>query len=191
MKSPLALRLLVTLLMQLPLLTVSPQAAWSGRAPAPAKKDQTQTQTKSKPKAKAPPSKPLFSRIGGKPAIARLVDRFVGGLENNPKLMANPALAKAKKRISIAAARRDLTDSLCQATGGPCKLSAKAFADVPTELQLAPMEWAIVLGEASQALQASKIPPQEQQELVALLLQYKNSAMQSQAVPAATKASAH
>jgi hemoglobin len=58
--------------------------------------------------------KPLYDRLGGKPAITAVVDDFVGNVAGDSRI--NRRFADA----NIPNLKTMLVDQICQASGGPC-----------------------------------------------------------------------
>src|SRR4029453_19486987 len=58
--------------------------------------------------------KPLYDRLGGKPAITAVVDDFIGNVAGDARI--NKRFADA----NIPQLKTMLVDQICQATGGPC-----------------------------------------------------------------------
>jgi hemoglobin len=58
--------------------------------------------------------KPLYDRLGGKPAITAVVDDFIGNVAGDTRI--NRRFVDA----NIPQLKTMLVDQICQATGGPC-----------------------------------------------------------------------
>ncbi|MGK5086251.1 hypothetical protein WDW86_01730 [Bdellovibrionota bacterium FG-2] len=113
----------------------------------------------------------LYSRLGGKLAISRLVDGFLTSLSSDPQLMANPKLREFKTRVDRKRLHKQLTQRVCQATGGPCKKEVIKLNIEPPNIRLNPLDWLSVVGDLQRSLDESKIGQQEKTELVLLLMQ--------------------
>src|SRR5678815_706317 len=59
--------------------------------------------------------KPLYDRLGGKPAITAVVDDFIGNVAGDARI--NRRFANA----NIPRLKTMLVDQICEASGGPCK----------------------------------------------------------------------
>src|SRR5574337_1164951 len=59
--------------------------------------------------------KPLYDRLGGKPAIQAVVDDFIGNVAGDTRI--NQRFANA----NIPRLKTMLVDQICEASGGPCK----------------------------------------------------------------------
>ncbi len=63
--------------------------------------------------------KPLYDRLGGKPAITAVVDDFIGNVAGDPRI--NRRFADA----NIPQLKTLLVDQICQASGGPARTRAR------------------------------------------------------------------
>jgi hemoglobin len=68
--------------------------------------------------------KSLYERLGGKKAIAAVVDEFIGRVAADNRINAYFAKTAAdKKRLKTF--KGNLIDQICMASGGPCKYKGK------------------------------------------------------------------
>lgn len=65
--------------------------------------------------AQASPEKSLYDQLGGKESIRKVMDDFVVRLKADPRIGDQFAATDADRLAS------QLTDQVCEATGGPCK----------------------------------------------------------------------
>src|SRR3954447_7393491 len=65
------------------------------------------------------PTKSLYERLGGKDAITKVVEDFVG------KVGADSAINARFANTDLAHFKAMLVDQICQATGGPCQYGGK------------------------------------------------------------------
>lgn len=65
--------------------------------------------------AHASPEKSLYEQLGGKESIRKVMDDFVVRLKADPRIGDKFAATNAERLAS------QLTDQVCEATGGPCK----------------------------------------------------------------------
>ncbi len=114
---------------------------------------------------------PLYARLGGKSAISKLVDGFLTSLSSDPQLMANPKLREFKTQVDRKRLHKQLTERVCQATGGPCKKEVLKLNVEPPNVRLNPLDWLAVVGDLQRSLDEKKIGQQEKTELVLLLMQ--------------------
>ncbi|WP_394672796.1 group 1 truncated hemoglobin [Limnobacter sp.] len=65
--------------------------------------------------AQVGPEKSLYDQLGGKESIRKVMDDFVVRLKADPRIGDQFAATNAERLAS------QLTDQVCEATGGPCK----------------------------------------------------------------------
>ncbi len=120
--------------------------------------------------------KSLYQRIGGKPVISKTIGDFVDRLAADQRLLADPRIKEAKDRINRNTLKSQLTDKVCQIAGGPCTFKGPILKDTPLNFRLSPSEWFVVIDDLNQALDHSKIPRPEQNEILSMILglQVKN-----------------
>jgi len=113
--------------------------------------------------APAAPKKPLYERLGGRPAITAVVDQFV----------ANVA---ADKRINMRFMNTDiphlkvlLVEFVCSATGGPEKYEGRDMHTSHGGMQLVDEEFNALVEDLSAALDKFKVPAAEKGELLGAL----------------------
>jgi hemoglobin len=109
------------------------------------------------------PKKPLYERLGGRPAITAVVDQFV----------ANVA---ADKRINMRFMNTDiphlkvlLVEFVCSATGGPEKYEGRDMHTSHGGMQLVDEEFNALVEDLSNALDKFKVPAKEKGELLGAL----------------------
>lgn len=115
------------------------------------------------PDATAGAKKPLYERLGGRPAITAVVDQFV----------ANVA---ADKRINLRFMNTDiphlkvlLVEFVCSATGGPEKYEGRDMHTSHGGMQLVEEEFNALVEDLAAALDKLKVPAAEKGELLGAL----------------------
>src|SRR5262249_59135927 len=68
--------------------------------------------------------KSLYDRLGGKTAIAAVVDEFVGRVAGDKRINAYFS-ATAGDPARLTKFKANLVDQICEASGGPCKYTGK------------------------------------------------------------------
>ncbi|HEX8953928.1 MAG TPA: hypothetical protein VF945_18855 [Polyangia bacterium] len=113
--------------------------------------------------AAATPQKPLYERLGGRPAITAVVDQFV----------ANVA---ADKRINLRFMNTDiphlkvlLVEFVCTATGGPEKYEGRDMHTSHGGMQLVDEEFNALVEDLAKALDKFNVPAKEKGELLGAL----------------------
>jgi hemoglobin len=117
---------------------------------------------------KPTPTGSLYDRLGGKDAIAAVVDRFVENLRADARVkekFANSDLPTFKGR---------LVDQICEASGGPCKYLGKNMKEAHLGMGLTVADFNATVEDLVKALDALKVPQREKDELIALLAPMKD-----------------
>lgn len=105
----------------------------------------------------------LYQRLGGKPAIEIVVDRFVGNVA------ADPVINKRFAKTDIPKLKRELVDQLCQASGGPCTYKGKDMVAAHKGMNITSAEFNAMGGDMAKALDSAKVPSKEKHEVLSLL----------------------
>ncbi len=113
--------------------------------------------------APAPDPNSLYARLGGRPAIAAVMDDFVNRMARDKRI------AKRFAKTDAAALKAKLTDQVCQASGGPCKYTGKDMKTVHAGMKITNAEWNITGAHIQAAMRTKKVKPREQREVLALL----------------------
>jgi hemoglobin len=119
--------------------------------------------------AAQPATKPLYERLGGVYSIATVVDDFIERLLVNDTLNANPAINQARARIPKAGLKFHVTALVCEVTGGPCKYSGRSMKDAHDHLNINERQWQAMVTDFRKTLDKFKVPPKEQEELIAIV----------------------
>lgn len=132
-------------------------------------------------KDEAAPATPksLYDRLGGAPAITLVVDKFIGNVAANPKMVRTfqPLLdeVKAGKMTRVTALRNNLIDQIGQASGGPEKYKGKDMVTAHKGMKITEDEFNSLVGNLVSALNEYKVPSTEQGELLSVLGGLKGS----------------
>lgn len=116
------------------------------------------------PPAPAGPS--LYKRLGGREAIAQVVDDFVANV------VADQRIAGRFKGLQPAAVFRlkaHLADQICAATGGPCAYLGRDMKTAHKGMGITEAEWNATVEALVKALDRHRVPDREKGELLALL----------------------
>jgi hemoglobin len=115
------------------------------------------------------PAPSLYDRLGGVYAIASVVDDFIERLFVNDTLNANAAIKQARDRVPKAGLKFHVTTLVCQVTGGPCTYVGRDMKTSHAHLNIREREWDAMVADFRKTLDAFKVPPPEQSELVAIV----------------------
>ena len=95
---------------------------------------------------------PLYWRLGGMPAIAAVVDDFVG---------------------NVAGLKFYLVQQICAGTGGPCIYTGRDMRTVHAGMGIRSRHFNALVQDLGKTLNKFKVPAREQRELVAILAPMK------------------
>src|SRR2546427_6396927 len=116
--------------------------------------------------ASAPPEPTLYQRLGGREAIKLVVDDFVANMAADPRVSGR---FKGLDAARVAKLQTNLADQICDTTGGPCAYLGRDMKTVHTGMGITEAEWSATVEDLVKSLTKFKVPPKEQQELLAIL----------------------
>jgi hemoglobin len=108
---------------------------------------------------------PLYERLGGLKGITLVVDDFIDRLVANNRLNSNPAINKGRIASPAPYLKFQVSQMVCEATGGPCKYTGKGMKESHVHLNITEEEWGVMAGEFQKSLDKFKVPAAEQKEL--------------------------
>ena len=109
--------------------------------------------------------KSLYDRLGGLKGITVVVDDFINRLVSNKTLNKNPAIDAGRKSSPAPYLKFQVSQLVCEASGGPCKYTGKPMKESHGQLNISEKEWEIMAGEFKKSLNKFKVPAAEQKEL--------------------------
>jgi len=109
----------------------------------------------------------LYQRLGGKEAINMVVKDLLANGMADARL--NPRLSK----MDGARCERQLTDLLCQATGGPCKYNGRDMKTAHTGAKVTETEWQAFAENLMKTFNRFNVPERERNDLLQMLLPMK------------------
>jgi hemoglobin len=117
--------------------------------------------------------KTLYERLGGKKAIAKVVDEFVSRVAMDARInhyfaqtAADPARMKKFKL--------NLVYQICQATGGPFRYTGKNMKDAHAGMGITSADFNALVEDLSGALDKFKVQDKEKNELLGALAPMKS-----------------
>jgi hemoglobin len=118
-----------------------------------------------KPTATAPPAppKPLYDRLGGKPAVEAVVDEFL------KRVAADKRINGRFFNTDIPRLRGLLVEFMCSATGGPCQYTGRDMRSAHAGFQLVEEEFNALVEDLVGALDKFNVPKKEKDELLGAL----------------------
>lgn len=108
---------------------------------------------------------PLYERLGGLKGITMVVDDFIDRLVINKTLNKNPAINAGRKASPPPYLKFQVSQLMCEVTGGPCKYTGRSMKDAHAHLNISEKEWNVMAAEFKKSLNKYKVPAAEQQEL--------------------------
>ena len=113
----------------------------------------------------AAPKPALYERLGGLKGISLVVDDFIDRLVANKTLNKNPAINAGRKASPPPYLKVQVSQLMCEATGGPCKYTGKDMKSAHAHLNISEKEWDVMAAEFKKSLDKFKVPAAEQDEL--------------------------
>src|SRR5262245_10156343 len=114
----------------------------------------------------APAPKPaLYDRLGGLKGISLVVDDFIDRLVTNKTLNKNPAINAGRKASPAPYLKVQVSQLMCEATGGPCKYTGKDMKSAHAHLHISEEEWDVMAAQFQKSLDKLQVPAAEQNEL--------------------------
>jgi hemoglobin len=110
----------------------------------------------------------LYERLGGKDAIAAVVDDFVARCAADGRINGKFA------RTDIPRLKKMLIDQVCEASGGPCTYSGRDMKETHTGMGVTSGEFDALVEDLVATLGRFDVPKAEQDELLGLLGPMKN-----------------
>jgi len=109
--------------------------------------------------------KSLYERLGGVKPISLVVDDFINRLVANDILNANPMIKEGRKHSPDAYLKFQVTNLVCQVTGGPCVYTGLGMKESHTHMNITENEWQVMRDEFKKTLDKFQVPEKEQKEL--------------------------
>lgn len=113
--------------------------------------------------AKGAVKKPLFERLGGKPAIEAVIDDFLGRVAGDATINAGFAVAHVPR------IRQRLIELVCVGTGGPCTYSGRDMSTAHAGQGITNAQFDTLVGHLVATLDKFKVPAAEKGELLSVL----------------------
>jgi hemoglobin len=112
------------------------------------------------------PDKPLFERLGGLPAITKVVGDFLGIVKEDDRI--NHFFANSAPK-DLEHLQQMLIDQICAATGGPCEYKGKSMPEAHAGMAITDDDFNALVEDLGKALDKNGVPAKEKGELVAAL----------------------
>jgi hemoglobin len=111
--------------------------------------------------------KSLYERLGGEPAITRVVDDLIVLVVADPNI--RPIHKKHFMAEDVAALKKKLVDQIGEATGGPQKYMGKNMKDAHKGMQITDADFDALAADVAKALDQNKVGKAEKDELLGML----------------------
>jgi hemoglobin len=109
--------------------------------------------------------KPLYERLGGLRGITVVVNDFIDRLVADKTLNKNSAINAGRKNSPAPYLKFQVSQLVCEVTGGPCKYTGKGMKESHAQLNISEKEWGIMAGQFQKSLDKFKVAAAEQKEL--------------------------
>jgi hemoglobin len=110
----------------------------------------------------------LYDRLGGKQAIAAVVDEFVGRVAADNRINHFFA-ATASSPARLASFKMKLVDQICEASGGPCKYTGKDMNTAHRGMGISTADFNALVEDLVGALDKFKVGAAEKSQLLGVL----------------------
>lgn len=113
-----------------------------------------------------PAPKSLYVRLGEKPAIEAVIDKFLANVVADPRINSFFTHLDA---AGVEKLRGHLVDQVCMATGGPCEYKGKDMVTVHTGMNITDAQFDALVEDLVKALDELGVGKTEKDELLAAL----------------------
>ena len=114
----------------------------------------------------AAPKAPLYKRLGGREGIAVVVADFVTIMVADPRVNARFTTLKPPE---VEKFKSNLSDQICDATGGPCSYLGKDMKAAHEGMRITEVEWNATVENLVKALDKNNVDAKSKQELLGAL----------------------
>ena len=112
----------------------------------------------------------LYKRLGGREGIRLVVDDFVAFVVADPRVNAR---FKDLKPPDVEKLKTNVSDQVCDATGGPCTYLGRDMKAVHKGMNITEAEWNATVENLVKALDKRNVAKKDQEELISLLAPMK------------------
>jgi hemoglobin len=112
------------------------------------------------------PPPTLYKQLGGREGIALVVGDFVANMAGDSRVNAR---FKDMKGPEIEKLKSNLSDQICDATGGPCSYVGRDMKTTHKGMKITDAEWNATVENLVKALDKHKVDPKAKSELLGLL----------------------
>ena len=112
--------------------------------------------------------KSLYDSLGGRTAIVKVVDDFVGNCAADARINSFFA-ATAKDPKRMAAFKTNLVNQICEASGGPCKYTGKDMKTAHAGMDITDTHFNALVEDLTKTLDKFKVAAADQKTLLGVL----------------------
>lgn len=116
--------------------------------------------------ASKPTDNSLYSRLGGTPAIASVIDTFLVAVLADTVINERFNTLPAAR---VASLRQNLIDQVCAGSGGPCVYTGRNMFEAHKGMNISEAEFNALVGDLVFSLDRHKVPEKEKGELLGVL----------------------
>jgi hemoglobin len=109
----------------------------------------------------AGPDKPLFVRLGGQPAIDKVVGKFVDTTGSDPRI------SQYFTNVDKEKLKASMDEHICSITGGGCTYHGKSMLEAHTGMKLQQQDFDAFMDDLAKTLAELKVPERESGEVMA------------------------
>jgi hemoglobin len=113
-----------------------------------------------------PPPPTLYKRLGGREGISIVVADFVTNMTGDGRVNAR---FKDMKGPEIERLKSNLSDQICDATGGPCSYVGRDMKTAHKGMKITEAEWNATVENLVKAMDKNKVGAKEKSELLGAL----------------------
>jgi hemoglobin len=108
----------------------------------------------------------LYKRLNGREGISLVVGDFVTNMAGDARVNER---FKVMKPADVEKLKSNLSDQICDATGGPCSYLGRDMKTAHKGMKITDAEWNATVENLAKALDKNKVGPKEKSELLGLL----------------------
>jgi hemoglobin len=105
----------------------------------------------------------LYERLGGRDAIAKVVDDFVANVAADEKIN------RFFTDVNLPRLKGLLVDQICEASGGPCRYTGRTMRGAHKGMGVTDAHFNALVVDLVAALDSNGVPEKEKQELLGIL----------------------
>jgi hemoglobin len=113
-----------------------------------------------------PPAPSLYKRLGGREGISLVVTDFVANMAADSRVNAR---FKDMKPPEIEKLKSNLSDQICDASGGPCSYLGRDMKTTHKGMKITEAEWSATIENLNKAMDKNKLGAKEKSELLGAL----------------------